>query len=85
MKVFIVIAVVALAISTIGAGASAPPQGIRFGISDVTIGKQNTALPDGGSGDFLVVDGYREYKAPDGVIDSTEPNQIDFPQYSRFH
>lgn len=74
-----------LAISTIGAGKPAPPQGIQFGIKDVSFGQKTTAVPEGASGDFVIVDGYRDYKAPDSVIDSTDFDKVDFPQYSRFH
>lgn len=85
IKTLIVIAIVALAISTIGAGTPAPPQPLVMGIKDVSSGTMTTSVPDAGSGDFLIIDGVRDYKAPDGVVDSTEFVRIDFPQYSRFH
>jgi hypothetical protein len=85
MKTFLIIAIVALAISTVGAGYGGKPQTLQFGIKDVSFSPKTTSVPEAGSGDFYVVDGYRDYKAPNSVLDSTTSDQIDFPQYSRFH
>jgi hypothetical protein len=85
MRNFIIATAIVIAISTVYAGTMGNPQPVKVGVSGVSCNAATaTNPPDGLSGDFYIVDGYRQYKGPDKVVDSDTTDRVDFPQMGRF-
>jgi hypothetical protein len=71
--------------STAFSGNINDPQPVKVGVQEVTCASATaTNPPDGLSGDFYIVDGYRNYRGPSQVIDSNKTDRVDFPQMGRF-
>lgn len=83
MKRLIIVTLIILAISPLMAGYSAPPQGMKVGISDVQFGTQSVKEVDGLSGEFMIVDGHRPFKGANSITSAPSEERIDFPQFGR--
>ena len=85
MRNWIIATTIVLLISTVFAGTISNAQPVKVGVSGVTSASDTATNPvDGLSGDFYIVDGYRNYKAPTRVVDSNNTDRVDFPQMGRF-